>query len=111
MRCRMTSALLFMLILIFAACNKDKKPNGCADGATVRQIINKRAVVKVTALIHPVYLIEEGAIDTKLVPCNFPPEFYQGDLEVVISGEVKATSQPAGAHCCFENFVITKISR
>ena len=100
-----------MLITVVAACKKDKVSNSCADGPTVRHIINKRAIIKVGALIHPVYLVEEGSVDTKLVPCNFPPEFYQADLEVVINGEVKGTPQPAGTPCCFENFVITKISR
>ena len=107
----MTSAALFIVIIISSACNKDKKPEACADGPSVRQVINKRAVIKLTATVHPVYLIEEGAIDTKLVPCNFPTELYQDDLQVIISGEVKATPQPSGMPCCFENFVITKITR
>ena len=107
----MTSAVLFIIIAICNACNKDKKPKACADGQTVREVINKRAVIKLTATVHPVYLIEEGAIDTKLVPCNFPTDFYQDDLQVIISGEVKATPQPSGLPCCLENFVITKITR
>ena len=107
----MTSAVLFIIIAICNACNKDKKPKACADAQTVREVINKRAVIKLTATVHPVYLIEEGAIDTKLVPCNFPAELYQHDLHVTISGEVRATPQQSGQPCCFENFVITKITR
>jgi len=36
-------------------------------------------------------------------------EFYQNDLQVIISGDVKAT--PQSGFCCNENFVITKITR
>ena len=111
MRCSMIPAALFIVTIICSACNKDNKPEACADGPTVRQLINKRAVIKLTATVHPVYLIEEGAIDTKLVPCNFPTELYQDNLPVIISGEVKATPQPAGLPCCFESLVITKITR
>jgi hypothetical protein len=107
----MTSMALFIAITICGACNKEEKTETCADGPTVRQLVNKRAVVKLTATVHPVYLIEEGAIDTKLVPCNFPAELYQHDLHVTISGEVRATPQQSGQPCCFENFVITKITR
>jgi hypothetical protein len=94
------------------SCKKAKSPSDCSPGApTVRQILNKQATIKVTAMIHPVYIIEDGAIDTKLIPCNFPMEFYQADLRVTISGEVKQTVQPAGMPCCMEYFVITKITR
>lgn len=69
-------------------------------------------MVKLTATVtEPVYLVEEGTIDTRLIPCNFPMEFYQNDLQVNISGEVKSTQQIGSAPCCAENFVIKEISR
>jgi len=99
-----------MLVIIVGSCKKGKKTTGCfPDATTVRKISNKRAVIKLTATINPVWIIEQGAIDTKLIPCNFPIEFYQNELQVIISGEVKST--PQVGVCCTENFVITKISR
>ena len=55
--------------------------------------------------------VEQGSIDTKLLPCNLPMEFIQDGLQVVISGEVKSTPQSGFGPCCTENFVITKITR
>lgn len=82
----------------------------CFPGApTVRQITNKQAVIKLTATVNSVWIIEQGSVNTKLIPCNFPMEFYQDGLPVIISGEVKST--PQGGPCCTVNFVITKISR
>lgn len=104
--------LLFFSLLLVGSCKKDKNPGGCfPDAPTVRQITNKKAVIKLTATVHPVYIIEEGAIDTKLIPCNLAAEFYRNDLEVVISGEVKSTVQGGPGPCCVENFIITKITR
>ena len=82
-----------------------------ANAPTVRQISNKPAVIKLNATIHQVYIIEQGSIDSKLVPCNFPMEFYQNDLQVVISGDVKLTPRNINGPCCTENFVISKITR
>ena len=62
-------------------------------------------------MINSVYIIEQGYIDSKLIPCNLPMEFYQNDLQIVISGDVKSTIQGGPGSCCNENFVITKISR
>ena len=99
---------------ILGSCKKDKNPTGChAEVPTVRRIVNQPAIIKVTATFtHPVYIVEQGSIDTKLVPCGvIPVEFYQHDLEVMISGEVKLTPQSGQGPCCFENFVLTKISK
>lgn len=107
-------AIIAFLILVttVSSCKKNKDTSGCFPNATtVRKISNKRAVIKVTATIDPAWIIEEGAIDTKLIPCNFPMEFLQNDLQVIISGEVKSTLQVGPGPCCNENFVITKISR
>ena len=95
-----------------SSCKKEKDITGCfSNAATVRQILNKQAVIKLTATVNPVWIIEQGTIDTKLIPCNFPMEFYQDGLQVTISGEVKSTLQVGAGPCCIENFVITQISR
>ena len=104
---------LFALSGVSASCKKENKAIPCfADLATTRQVSNKRATVKLTATIsEPVYLVEEGAIDTRLLPCNLPMAYYQHDLKVTVSGEVKDTPQIGSPPCCVENFVITAISR
>jgi hypothetical protein len=104
---------LLIILTTLISCKKDNKATNCfSDVPTIRQIIKKRAVVKVTAtMTEPIYLVEEGTIDTRLIPCNFPMEFSQNDLEVNISGEVKLTQQIGSAPCCAENFVIQEISR
>lgn len=106
--------LPFILILLcLLACKKQKiTATGCDTGAaTTRVIADKKATVKMTAtMVYPVYLVEDGTIDVKLVPCNIPLQFQQNDLVVKISGEVKTTVAPANAPCCIENFVISKIS-
>jgi hypothetical protein len=112
MRHLLTLITFFILVTIVSSCQKDKESSKCFPRATtVRQITNKQAVIKVTAMINPVYIIEQGSIDTKLIPCELPMEFYQNDLQVIISGEVKSTPQVGPGPCCTENFVITKISR
>lgn len=99
-----------ILIIIFNSCKKEKESTECFPNATtVRQVSNKQAVIKLTATVNPVWIIEQGAIDTKLVPCNIPMEFYHDGLQVIVSGEVKST--PQSVPCCTENFFITKISR
>jgi hypothetical protein len=102
-----------LVILSINSCKKEDKTTDCfPNTSTVRIIDNKKAVVKLTATAtEPVYLVAEGSIDTRLIPCNFPLEYYQNDLEVTISGKVKASQQAGLVACCAENFVITKISR
>jgi len=104
---------LLIMFSVPISCKKEDKASNCpTEIPTTRQINNRKAVVKLTATYtEPVYLVEEGSIDTRLIPCNFPMEFYQSDLQVTISGEVKGTRQTGLAPCCSENFVITKISR
>lgn len=105
--------VLSLLLILAGSCTKENKSPDCLpDSPTIRVIENKKAIVKLTATaVEPVYLVEEGAIDTRLIPCNFPMEFYQNDLQVTISGNVKAFQQTMPVTCCAENFVITKISR
>jgi hypothetical protein len=110
MRHFLPSITFFTLVTIVGSCKKDKNITGCFPNATtVRQISNMQAVIKLTATVNPVWIIEQGLIDNILIPCNFPMEFYQDGLQVIISGEVKSTLQSGS--CCTENFVITKISR
>jgi hypothetical protein len=104
---------LFTTFISATSCKKEEKATNCfSDVPTIRVVTNKKATVKLTATyVEPVYLVEEGTIDTRLIPCNFPMEFYQHDLQVTISGEVKETKQTGLVPCCAENFVIAKISR
>lgn len=112
MRHIFTLTAFSIIIIIAGSCRKDKKTTECfPDSTTIRQITNKSAVVKLTATVKLVYIIEQGSIDTKLIPCNFPMEFYQNNLQVIISGEVKSKPQGATEPCCTENLVITKITK
>ena len=112
MRDSLTLITFSILMTIVGSCKKDKNTTGCFPGAsTIRTITNKQAIIKVTATINPVYIVEQGSIDTKLIPCNLPKEFFQNDLQVFISGDVKSTPQDRPGPCCTENFVITKITR
>jgi hypothetical protein len=101
----------FFSLIQGMSCKKDEKTDSCFSGSpTVRQIVNQQATIKVTGTILGVYMVEQGSIDTKLIPCNLPQEFLQNDLQVIISGEVKSTP-PGTGPCCSNNFVITSISR
>ncbi len=111
MRHILSISILAASAMLFVSCKKEDKTDGCFPGAaTVREITNKPAVIKVTATVNPVYLVEQGAIDTKLIPCNLPKEFMQHDLQVIVSGQVKETKQ-GSEPCCSENFVITEITK
>jgi hypothetical protein len=112
MRHHLAFILFFILPVIFSACKKDKQIQSCfADAVTVREISEKKAVIRLTGTINAVWIIEQNTIDTRLIPCNFPAEFYQDGLQVTISGQVKFTPQTGPGPCCSENFIITKISR
>lgn len=112
MRQRLFIVSLFGLTITVNACKKSDAETGCLPTTTtIRQIINKQATIKLTAMINSVYLVEDGTVDTKLIPCNLPQEFYENDLRVTISGEVKASPQVGPGPCCSENFVITSIMR
>ncbi len=109
---RIFSILTFAALAILpVSCKKQDKQEECfPDTATTRQITDKPAVIKVTATVNAVYLVEQGTVDTKLIPCNLPKDYMQNDLNVIVSGDVKATAQGSGP-CCSENFFITKITR
>jgi len=81
---------LMALLLLLISCKKEKDNSFtvCSpDAKTLRQIINKQAVIKVTGTIYGIYIIEQGTIDTK--------------FRLYIANEP----------CCKENLVITKITR
>lgn len=107
--------LVIGIISPSVACKKDKKepsPDDCfAGSAIIRKITDVEATVLVTATIYGNYLVEKGAIDTRLIPCNLPQEFMQNNLTVTVSGEVRTGATVMGGPCCTQNFVITKISR
>lgn len=114
---RTLSAVL--IILCIYSCKKDSNkdnyfPNADCNtsGETTRSINNKKAVVRLTATMYEaVYLVEENTIDSRLIPCNFPMEFLQDGLIVIISGDVKATQHRPSTPCCAENFVISSIRK
>ena len=101
------------LTLILSACKREKSqtnsPADCATQQTIRVILNKQATVHLTGGTW--YITEQGAIDSKLKPCNLAKEFEVHQLSVVISGEEKATVQYGPGPCCINNFFITKIAR
>ena len=84
--------------------------NDCfPDSVTVRQIKDKQAIIKSAG--GRFYIVEQGAVDTKLRPCNLAEEFQVDSSIVIISGDVKATVNTAFEPCCTEDFVITKIAK
>lgn len=105
--------LLFIvsLMTIIPSCKKDKKSNTeCFPGSTtVRQITEGPAVVK--EVNTRFFIIEKGSIDTKLNPCPFPDKFKVDNLEVIISGEVKAAAQAGPGPCCGQDFALTRIKK
>lgn len=117
MRSCFAIAFIFIISILLHACKKNSTTakNGCDPLAnTSRKIVAKKATVKLTATAtYPVYLVEEGTIDTKLIPCNFPSgvEFYKDGLSVIISGDVKPFFAIDYGPCCSENFVITSIAK
>jgi len=107
---RQTSFLLLLVsATMLSSCKKEEKNEPCS-APTARVINNKPAVIKLNATINGVTIVEQGSIDTWLIPCNLPQDFYQNDLQVVISGEAKETRFTSGI-CCPQHFFITKISR
>jgi len=78
-----------------------------SDAITTRTILNKPATIRLQSGQY--FIVEQGTIDTKLLPCNLSAEFQIDNLPVTISGEVKATAQNAFYPCCIEHFIILKI--
>jgi len=109
MKSQIPLLVLLVTATVLSSCKKEEKSDPCS-APTARIISNKPAVIKLNATINGVTIVEQGSIDTWLIPCNLPQDFYQNDLQVVISGEAKETRFPSGI-CCPQHFFITKISR
>lgn len=100
------------LIVIFQSCHKNNEANNTADcyvnDITTRQIVNKQATIK--SINGEFYIVELNTIDEKLRPCNLAVDFQINNLQVIVSGNVKATPQ-IGMPCCTNNFEITSIRK
>jgi hypothetical protein len=103
--------IVLLLTILFFSCKKnDSLKTDCfPNEITTRTIVDKQAIIK--SVSGKYYIVEQGAIDTKLIPCNLAQEFQVDNLQVTISGEVKATLQGGPGPCCSENFIISKIKR
>jgi hypothetical protein len=102
---------LFLLVALGTGCKKNTHaPENCfEDATTVRQITDKQA--RMVQSGEEFYIVEQGTIDTRLNPCNLAPAFRVNDMEVTVSGDVKATVRSSNSPCCTDDFVITSISR
>ncbi|WP_276482172.1 hypothetical protein [Paraflavitalea pollutisoli] len=107
-----------LLLATTAGCKKDKKADTLAtpppcykESAVYRQITNQRATVKVTATALGIYLVENGAIDTRLITCDLPMEFQKNDQEVIITGGVRRMPPINGFPCCIESLDIASIRK
>ena len=111
----MKITLLFICLFFmvnFYSCKKENSPFSCySDRPDLRIIKEKKAKVIILSAPESVYLVEEDAIDTRLIPCNLPNKFLQNNLQITISGKVKSTIQNGTEPCCTENFVITSITK
>lgn len=102
---------LLCLLITLGSCRKEIKPvpDCFPNDPAVRQIKDQKATIKLVSSTF--YIIEKAMIDTKLMPCNLSKDFQVDDLDVIVSGDVKATLSTDFGPCCTENFVITKISK
>lgn len=103
--------IVLLLNTLFISCKKEN--NGNADcnsnASTIREITDQQATVILDG--GKFFIIEKGTIDTRLIPCNLEKDFQMPNLQVTISGDVKATTKPVNGPCCTENFVINKIAK
>ena len=110
MRPNLTLLLALLVVTTVTSCKKDKTVIDCFPATpTVRELANQEATVKFTGTQY--YIVEKGAIDTKLVPCNLLLEFQSNNLQVKVSGMVKSTASDGSVPCCTQNFVITQITK
>lgn len=68
-------AIFLFFTLLFLSCKKNEtfEPACFPNDITTRTIMDKQATVK---LVNAKFcIVEQGAIDTKLIPCNLPKEF------------------------------------
>lgn len=104
-------SFVLLVITIICSCTKNDHPGtDCfPDASTVRQIMDAQATIK--EVDGRFYIVEDGAIDTKINPCRLPTVFQVDKLPVIVSGDVKNTLQGESEPCCIEDFVISKISK
>ncbi len=105
------SILILIVSIICINCKKSKTTtfeNCFTDSPLQRVIINKIATVKLSGQQY--YIIEQNAIDTKLVPCNLPNNFKQDNLQVILSGNVKSIPWNTMEPCFTAGLEITSIS-
>lgn len=101
--------IILLVVIMASACKKNSSTVDCFPATpTIREITDQQATVKFSGTQF--YIVEKGAIDTKLVPCNLLLEFQTDNLPVTVSGKVKASSNGSGP-CCSQDFVITRISK
>jgi len=102
---------LFGMAILISSCRKNHNAgNDCfPDAVTVRQIKDKQAIIRSAG--GRFYIVEQGKLDSKLIPCNLAEEFQVDSSIVILSGDVKATLNTAFGPCCTEGFVITKIAK
>ncbi|MBX3241078.1 MAG: hypothetical protein KIT80_16345 [Chitinophagaceae bacterium] len=105
--------LLFITVSLIFACKKQDESTECSPGKPIlRTITGKKATVRITATaVMPVYLVEEGTIDSKLIPCNLPMDYYKEGLVVTISGRTQLAEPYTSFPCCIESLFITAISK
>ena len=106
-----TLCFLSLIAVCFStSCTRNTDPSGQCDtnAPTSRKIFNHPATVQ--SLNGQFYIIEEGTIDTRLLPCFLSATYQVDNLKVIVSGEVKDPVNDGGP-CCTENFQVTKISR
>lgn len=107
---RIIIIILFSVVIV-SSCRKEVKPITVCfqNDLTFRQITDQHAIVKLINNLF--YIIEQSSIDTRLKPCNLSKDFQINDLQVILSGDVKATFSTDFGPCCTMNFIITKISK
>ncbi len=104
--------VIIATMFTFQSCNKNDNEtnleNCYINDITTRQLVNKQATIEI--INGQFYIVEPNTIDEKLRPCNLTVDFQINNLQVIVSGNVKATPQ-IGMPCCTQNFEITSIRK
>ncbi|MEP7320435.1 MAG: hypothetical protein ABI761_00905 [Saprospiraceae bacterium] len=100
----------FCFIILVSCIKKENSSGDCLPDVPVfRRVNNQQAEVRESN--GTFFIVEQGTIDSRLLPCNLTREFQINNLSVIISGDVKLTTHNAAEPCCTESFVITDISK
>lgn len=109
-RISIISVAVLLFVLISCKKSQSKQVPGCfANATTTRQISNKQATIRIDA--GQALIVEDGIIDSRLLPCELQNDFKQDGLRVIVSGDVKNLVQSPSGPCCLYNFFITHITR